>query len=378
MPKRINTVARPGANTASQGDDNSFFDRLRPPDWLFGRIESKTVSMFLEQFGLMIANGLSPGMALDGLAGQQDDPKFAAVLEDMNQKIHSGFNISGAMAKHPEVFPATAIMLIRSGEEGGDIAGRLTRAGQVMARTNEFTARIKGAVMSPLVTATVCGLVLFFIVKTVFPKFLAMYDQMDLTFPLISQIVFKGVNIVNHPLMLVLVLVFVILVMAFRKELQQRLFNFLLWLPFTRPFVGKLLCASMCEVIAFLHKDGVALHRILNMLIDNTEFKTHQIKLESCKKTLVTTGSLADAVANLDYFPPVFHTMISVGEESGSLDHLLEASQRLLEEEVDMVVNQVATILEPVVICGMGIVMGVLFIGMFLPIYGLLNSLGGI
>lgn len=371
-------MAKTGEHRAPDGDDNSFFERLRPPDWLFGRVDSKTVSIFLEQFGLMIANGLSPGMALDGLAEQQEDPKFAAVLEDMNKRIHSGYNISGSMAKHPDVFPATAIMLIRSGEEGGDIAGRLTRAGQVIARTNEFTARIKSAIMSPLVTASVCGLVLFFIVKTVFPKFLAMYDQMDLEFPAISRLVFTGVNIVNHPLLLVLVVILAILGMAFRKELQQRLFNFLLWLPFTRPFVGKLLCASMCEVIAFLHKDGVALHRILNMLIDNTEFKTHQIKLERCKKTLVTTGSLADAVANLDYFPPVFHTMISVGEESGSLDHLLEASQRLLEEEVDMVVNQLATILEPVVICTMGIVMGVLFVGMFLPIYGLLNSLGGL
>ena len=80
----------------------------------------------------MITNGLSPGMALDSLARQQDDPRFAVVLDDITRRVHSGSTLSAAFARYPDHFPASTLAVIRTGEEGGDIGGRLRRAAGLM------------------------------------------------------------------------------------------------------------------------------------------------------------------------------------------------------------------------------------------------------
>ncbi len=332
---------------------------------------------FLEQLALMIENGLSPGMAMDSLAEQQDDPRFGKILDHISRKVHGGFALTAAFGLYPELFPPTTIVLVRAGEEGGDIAGRLRRASQLMLKQVDFQARIKHAVTSPLITAGACGFVLFLVVKLVFPRFVALYEQMDLEFPLISKVVFMVVGFFNHPLVLLAMVVTVVGVIMFRKELTQRLLDFLLWFPYTQPTLGKILCASMCETLAYLHRDGVPVHRALHMLTVTTPFAMHRTKLENAKKLLTVTGSLSESLEQMGYFPPVFHSMLAVGEESGAMDKLLAANQKLMEEEIEHLVSTLTSMLEPLVICVMGVCMAVLFVGMFLPIYGILNKLGG-
>jgi type IV pilus assembly protein PilC len=325
----------------------------------------------------MIENGLAPGMAIDSLVEQQDDPRFAKILDHICAKIHGGYTMTAAFALYPDLFPPTAIVLIRAGEEGGDIGGRLRRASQLMHKQIDFQSKIKNAITSPLITAGACGLVLLLVVKLVFPKFVALYEQMDLEFPWISKMVFLGVGFLNHPITLLLLTVLVVASIMFRKELTRRLFNFLLWFPYTQGIVGKILCASLCETLAYLHKDGVPVLRALHMITVTTPFEVHRNKLEDAKKILSSTGSLSEALELMVYFPPVFHSMLAVSEESGSMDKLLAANQRLMEEEIDNLVTNITSLLEPVVICVMGVCMAVLFIGMFLPIYGILDKLGG-
>ncbi len=325
----------------------------------------------------MIESGLAPGMAITALAEQQDDPRFTKILDHISRRIHTGTGMSAAFALYPDLFPPTSIVLIRAGEEGGDIGGRLRRAGQLLLKQVETQSRIKQAITSPLITASACGFVLIMVVKLVFPKFIALYEQMDLEFPLISKVVFVGVGFINHPITLFLGVSVVLASIIYRHRIQQRLFNVFLRLPMTQPIVGKILCANVCETLTYLHKDGVPIHRALNMLTVTTPFDLHREKLTDAQKRLMATGSLSEALEMMDYFPPVFHSMLAVGEESGSMDELLAANQRLMEEEVENLIDAITAMLEPVVICVMGVAMAILFVGMFLPIYGILNKLGG-
>jgi type IV pilus assembly protein PilC len=344
---------------------------------LFSRVNKKSVAVFLDQLALMIENGLSPGVAIDSLAEQQDDPRFGKILDDICNKVHTGSDLSAAFGLYPDLFPPTTLVLVRAGEEGGDIAGRLRRASTLLQRQLDFQSRVKHAVTSPLITAGACGLVLFLVVKLVFPRFVALYQQMDLEFPAISRVVFTFVEFLNHPITMLLIVAGIVASIMFRKELTQKLLNFLLWFPWTQPVVGKILCASLCETLAYLHRDGVPVHRALHMITVTTPFEVHRNKLENAKRILTVTGSLSEALESMVYFPRVFHSMLAVGEESGSMDELLSANQKLMEEEIDHLVGQITAMLEPLVICGMGICMAILFIGMFLPIYGILSKLGG-
>ncbi len=343
----------------------------------FNTVNKKNVIVFLEQFALMLESGLAPATALDSLVRQQDDPKFARVLGHISHRLNGGVGLTTAFRMYPELFPPTTIVLLRSGEEGGDIAGRMRRAATLLQKQLDFRARLKQAVTSPLLTASICGLVVLTVIKFVFPKFIGMYRDMELDFPAISQLVFTLVEFIDHPLTMFLVTGSVLALIVFRGQVKRKCLDFLLWCPLTQPIVGKVLCASLCETLAYLHKDGVPVQRALQMLTETTEFELHRIRLERAKRILVHTGSLSEAMQPVDYFPPVFHSMLAVGEESGSMDQLLAANQKLMEDEIEYLSRTVTSILEPMVLCVMGVSMAILFVGMFLPIYGILSKLGG-
>lgn len=343
----------------------------------FHDLDQRTLAAFLDQFGLMLQVGLQPGLALDALAQNQTSKKLAAVIEDITEKIHAGHPLADAMSRHPTVFPGTVLILVRVGEQSGDLAGQLRRAGEMVARTDGFLSKVKGAITGPLVTSTFCGLILFLIVKLVFPKFVAMYDKMDIEFPLISQVVLVAVSVANHPITLGLLGALLFLAVYYRHQVQQLIFELLLWFPPTRPVLGNLLCATTCETLATLHAQGVPLHKALTLMAEGAPYRTHRSRLESCRKALINTGSLHESLAQIEYFPAFFHAMVAIGEETGALNALLASCQKMLEEEIEALVERIASALEPAVTCVMGACMAVLFVGMFLPIYGVLNKLGG-
>lgn len=343
----------------------------------FNAVHKKRVIVFLEQLALMIESGLAPATALESLVQQESDPRFARALRHILQRIQGGVGLTASFAMYPELFPTTTIVLLRAGEEGGDIAGRMRRAAQLLQKQLDFRTRLKQAVSSPLTTAAICGVVIVLVIKLVFPKFISMYREMELEFPAVSNLVFSLVEFIDHPLTLALLAGSLVASVIFRRQLKQKCLDLLLWFPLTQPIVGKILCASLCETLAYLHKDGVPVQRALHMLTETTEFEAHRIRLRRAKRILTYTGSLSEAMHPVDYFPPVFHSMLAVGEESGNMDQLLAANQRLMEEEIDHLIRSITAMLEPMIICLMGLAMAVLFIGMFLPIYGILSKLGG-
>lgn len=342
----------------------------------FNAVHKKNVIVFLDQLALMIESGLAPATAIEGLVQQESDPRLARALEHILERIHSGQGLTAAFSTYPELFPATTLVLVRAGEEAGDIGGRLRRAAQLLQKQLDFRSRLKHAVTSPLTTAMICGVVVLAVIKLVFPKFIAMYREMELDFPAISSFVFSLVEFVDHPLTIVLGLGAVLAGLVFRRSLRQKCLDALLWFPLTQPIVGKILCASLCETLAYLHKDGVPVQRGLHMLTETTEFEAHRIRLHRAKRVLISTGSLSEALTPVDYFPPLFHSMLAIGEESGSMDQLLEANQRLMEEETEYLIRTITTMIEPLIVGLMGLTMTILFVGMFLPIYGILSKLG--
>lgn len=370
-PRSITSApSSPVATSRAQTWWNSLLELVSP-------LNRNSVAVFLEQMGMMIQNGLSPGAALASLADHQDDPRLGRVIENVSLAVHSGRTLSQAFARYPEVFPPTVLLVVRSGEEGGDIAGRLRRAGDLMQRQLDLQAQVKHAVAGPLATAAVCATVLLLVIKLVFPRFVALYAQLSLKLPLISKLIFLVVGALAHPLTMVLGLGALVAVIVHRRALRQELFDLLLWLPLTRPLVGKLLCASLCENLAYLYKDGVPVQRALEMLASTTPFAAHRFKLREAGRVLCLTGCLSEALKGLDYFPPVFHSMLFTGEESGTMDEMLSANRVLMEQEIEALLSGIKAMLEPALITVMGITMGVLFVGMFLPIYGILSSLGG-
>lgn len=344
---------------------------------LAGQLQAKTVAICLQQMGMMLDSGVSIAETFMALERQNEHPKLRRVLEDINEKVtRTGWKLSGALAEHPDVFPVYAVMLARAGETGGNLAGRLTRAGELMERDANLAKQIKTALTGPMMTMLFGGGVAFGVVKFVMPKFLGLYANMGVELPLLSKLVIGFVNFVNHPAFLVALVGGGFVLYKARHRLAEWLFNKALTMPKVSGWLGIMLCAQLCDILASLVKEGVPILQALQMIANTTQRRVHRENLDRVCNELRTEGSLSEAFLQIPYFPVMFHSVCTVAEETGGLDDMLRSVNRLLEQEVDVVVSSVVNLVEPVTVSVLGAFMAVMFVGMFLPIYGLLTNLG--
>ncbi len=354
----------------------SLAERYHDFEIQMARANDHDVAVSLQQMAVMLKAGINPGRTFTVLAEQSTNRAIRHAFEDIAaQVLDKGWSFSDALSRHPRVFPAEVLLLARAGEESGDLADRLMRASEMLERKYNLLCKVKQALTSPLITCVACVGVLFGITKFVLPRFLGLYDQMDAKLPAISKVVIGVVNVINSPLFLLLIVGLIALVVAKRAWLQQRAFEMAVNNPVTRYLVGSLLAAQFVDVLETMQRDGIPLQRGLQLMRSTSPFRTYSNQLSVMCERLEQEGSLAEAVQVVPYFPRMISSMLIVGEETGELQDLLSASRRMLEEQNEVVLTQIVTVVEPAVIGMMGVAMGFLCVGMFLPIYGLLEKL---
>ena len=342
------------------------------------KADPKSVAIALQQYALMLRSGVASGEAIHILAEQSSDPNLRAAFDKIaDDVIRNGFSLSNAMRRHPGVFSKTVVLLIRAAEESSNLAERLERAGLLIERQQRMNTQVKSALVSPLITTTACLCILFAIVKFVLPKFLDLYTSMGMKLPLVSRFVIAVVHILKSPLLIVGVVVMGGLVYTNWPTLREKLFEKALGWPLTREFVGSLLAVEFADVLATTLKDGIPVQRAMDLLTDTAPYKLHATQMMLVGERIRTYGSLSEAVEDVPYFPKMISSMLAVGEESGQLDQLLDAARGLLEEQNAVLSGQLVALIEPMAIAGMGVSMGIICVGMFLPIYGMLNQMGG-
>ncbi|MBI3927148.1 MAG: type II secretion system F family protein [Armatimonadetes bacterium] len=353
-------------------------EEIREHGFVVRRADARKVAVSLQQMSLMLENGISPGYALQILADTQDEPYLMHVFRELHRLVSTrGYSIASAMAVYGDVFPASTQMLVQAGEQSGDMAARLKRAAALLEKSAALVAQVKHAVTSPLITAIAGSILIYCVCTMVLPRFLALYDDMDVELPLISQVVIFVVKVMNHPITFILLLAALVALYVQRRRLKQTLFELAVTTPVAKRFVGSLLCAQLCDLLAGLTRDGVPVVRALHLMVRTTPFELHSKQLERVRLHIEQTGNFAEALGLVPYFPVMLTSMATVAEESGSVPALLQSASNVMEQQVDTVLTQLVNILEPIVICAMGVVMCFFFVGMFLPVYSILSKLGG-
>lgn len=356
----------------------SLAERWRAFERSMARASDHDVAIALQQMAVMMKAGINPGRCFTVLAEQCTNKALRHAFEDITVHVlDRGWSFSDALTRHAHIFPAEVLLLSRAGEESGDLADRLMRASEMLERKYSLFCKVKQALTSPLITCIACLGVLFGITKFVLPRFLGLYDQMNATLHPISKVVIGIVSTINSPLFLLLVLALTAFVIARRKWLGQKAFETAVSMPVTRYLIGNLLAAQFVDVLATMQRDGIPLQRGLQLMRNTSPFPSYSEQLSQMCTHLEQEGSLAEAVAVVPFFPRMVSSMLIVGEETGELEGLLHASRRILEEQNEIVLTQIVTVVEPAIIGLMGVAMGFLCVGMFLPIYGLLEKLAG-
>jgi type IV pilus assembly protein PilC len=338
----------------------------------------KDLVVFSRQLATMIDSGLSILRALAILAEQTESKSLAKVIGEMKLDIEQGLSFSQAVARQPKIFPPIYLAMVRAGEVGGVLDEVMNRLASTLEKQMELRAKIKSAMTYPIVVAGIVVLIVTGMLLFVVPMFEGMYHDLGGQLPLPTRILISASNLLLHIWWLVAIVI-VGLVVLFRRWLattggRLRWDRFKLHVPIFGPLMRKTALARFARTLAALVRSGVPIMESLDIVGDTAGNAVIALALSETRERVRLGESISVALSAADHvFPPMVIQMISVGEETGAIDQLLEKIADFYDGEVQATVDSLTSLIEPALMVFMGISVGGMVIALYLPMFQLIN-----
>lgn len=359
-----------------EGGGNSlstFIDNLKS-------INMKEIAVFCRLFSTMIDAGLSLVAALNVLIEQTDNPRLKSALQDVYKKIKEGESLSRALGDHPQIFPSIMINMVEAGEVGGVLDDILNRLANHFEKEHKMNQKIKSAMTYPTVVSIVAVLAVIFILTFVLPTFVQMFANVNKELPLLTRIVLAMSDFLrNYALILIpgVVAGFYGLKVALQKEQTRLLFDsFILTLPVIGMLSRKIGIARFSRTLSTLLHGGVPIITALEVVQKTIGNLSMMAALAEAQIGIKEGRNLATSLAQSKIFTPMVIQMVSIGEESGALDKMLEKIADFYESDVDDVVTRLSSLMEPLIIVVLGIVIGIIIMAIMIPMFDIMSGGG--
>ncbi len=347
----------------------------------FGSISTRDLVIFTRQLSTMIDAGLPLVRGLDIIASQHPNLKFKQIIVRVKEDVEAGSTFADSLAKHPKVFSNLYTQLIKAGETGGVLDVILQRLASYLEKMDSIKRKIKGAMVYPSIVISVAIMVLAIVIIFVVPVFAEMFKDMGTTLPALTQLVVDISFFTRHNILYILIAIaaiFFLVGFSYNKSYKiRRLFDaFLLKLWLVGPLLLKTVIARFCRTLATLTAGGIAILDGLEITAKASgNIITEEAILEA-RKGVSEGQTLAEPLtARPKLFPPMVVQMISVGEQTGALEDMLNKIADFYEEEVDIAVASLLSALEPIMITVLGATVGVIVVSMYLPMFKLVSTM---
>lgn len=356
---------------SNQSDSSSFQIEL------WNRISEKEVVDFTRGLAVMIKANVPLVKALDTSIDQTDNNRFKEILMQIRKDVKGGKSLAKSLAKHDNIFDGLYIHLVEVGELAGILDEILFRLSGYMEKRYSLKQKVRMALVYPSIVVAVAMCAILFLLLFIVPTFAEMYSDFNAELPGPTQFVLSVSQGLTDYFLYIAVGV-IGLIFGTRSFMQQPKGRYMadrikLRIPFFGGIFQKTLMTRFCQTLGTLLKSGVTLVDALtiigkasgNMIITDAT----QEMVRSVKKG----GSLTKSLKKFKVFPGMVVQMISVGEETSELDDTLLHIAELYDEEVDLAVESLTSIIEPILIVVLGVVLGGIVIAMYLPIFELMN-----
>lgn len=345
------------------------------------KIKVKDLAVFCRQAATMIEAGIPLLQCLNILTQQTESKKLREILKAVIMDIENGKSLSEAFRIHQRYLPGIFIDMLTAGEVSGTLDQAMDRLANQFEKDHELKEKIKSAMTYPLVIGAFAFLAMVILLVVVVPVFVEIFEQVGAELPLPTRIML-GVSkactnfwylILPAPLLLYFGL------KSFAatdrgKVITDRL---LLKLPVYGKLTQKTITARFASTLATLLKSGVPLMQSLET-VENVVGNTQVTKIIKAARENIKEGeNMSPILLNASFFPPMAVNMIAIGEESGALDALLEKVAIYYEQEVETLVAKLSSIIEPLMIAGVGIMVGFIAVSIYLPLFGLSGAMQG-
>ena len=366
ITKLIRTKKKAAEKKKSGGSSFSLFKK---------KIKPEDIVIFSKQFATMVKAGLPILQTLSMLRDQLEHPEVKIIVEDVRKNLEGGLTLSKCFEKYPKVFDNVYINLIKAGEASGKLDVFLLKLVDSLEKREKVKKKIKGALMYPAVMFTVAITVMVFMLVKVVPIFAEMYEGMGVGLPTPTQVIMNASNFMRGTGGMVLLLTTVIGFIVFRylttkvPAIRYKWHGRMLKMPVFGDMILKSLIARVSLIMGNLSAAGVNLLESIEIAkqVSNNDVVTQA--LENVKKGVFSGDTLTKLFLKEPTFPPTFSQLVSVGEQTGNLDEMFTSVSMYYEEEFDTAVDNMSSLIEPIMSVFMGTMIGGLMIAMYSPIF---------
>jgi len=340
-------------------------------------IKPQEILIFCKQFATMLRAGLPVLNTLDMLEGQTSRPPMKKVISTIKKDLESGNALSKCFEKHSKIFDTVVVNLIKAGEASGKLDTFLQKIVTNLEKREKIKSQIKSALFYPGVLFSVAILVTVFMLMNVVPTFVNMYEGMGMAddLPTPTAVIMSMSEFVRSSGGFFLLMFIISFVIGFKflikknYEVRKNWHRIMMKLPIFGNLIRKSILAKVSLVLGNLNQAGVDLIESIDIAKSVTDNVIVVEALERIKKGVFSGETLADLFNKEKIFPPTFSQLISVGEQTGSLDEMFGSVALYYEEEFDVAVANLASLIEPIMIVFMGITIGGLMLAMYAPIF---------
>lgn len=375
----------------------------------FRGIKPDVLVYFTRQLATMIDSGMSPLRAIGTLQEQERNPKFKEILSTVVAEVENGTPLSEAMREHPEAFSRLYVAMVRSGEESGSLHNALNELAAQLEKQSRLNKAIKSALLYPKIVLAFSFIIVSGLLMTIVPKFSKIFQESvessynpasgepkpSADLPALTQVIldlsrllypegtrdFLWILEVAGRFILLFIIIFLIAKLIryilSQEDPRRRWDQFKLRAPMKiGPLVQKIVIARFSRTFASLLRAGVPAVEAMNIVADTSGNVIVSEAVLKAREQMLAGSSIYEPLAQSGAFPVTVTKMIQVGEETGKLELMLVKIAEFFEEEVDISIKGLTSIIEPLMIIIIGLVIGLVILSIYLPMFSIYDKVG--
>jgi len=355
-------------------------DILEYLPFLKGKIKEKNVVVFCRIFSTMINAGLPLIQCLDLLSQQEQNKEFSKIIRAVKEDIEGGTSLTNALKKYPAIFDELFVNLIAAGEAGGILDVILERLSTYMEKAMKLKARVKGAMTYPVAVLVISMAVVALLLLKVIPVFQKMFEGMGGQLPGLTQALISASQWTQKYWYMIAAILFVIYI-AFKRFYKTEkgrwtVDSLMLKSPVFGDLLKKVAVAKFSRTLSTMMSSGVPILEGLSIVSKTSGNVVVEDALMKTRQSISEGRTISEPLSETGIFPPMVVQMISVGEATGALDSMLSKIAAFYDDEIDVAVDSMTALLEPVMMVFLGTVVGGMIIAMYLPIFKLASVVG--
>lgn len=339
------------------------------------RLRSREITIFSRQLASLLKSGVPILKSLNIISEQSENHSFKGILKNIYKEIEDGATFSSVLAQYPAIFSPLYIAMIRAGEDSGALPEVLLKIADYRAKQEDMVSRMRMAMAYPILMACVGIGTVIFMLSFVMPRLMGLYKDMQQTLPLPTKILLsisRGLQQWWVWIYLFLILFFILLIINryLRTKAGRIAFSlFQLHIPVIGTLVLKAELARFSRTLELLLRSGIPIIKAITITIPVLGNELIKNQFYTSFKDLEQGGSLGRSLKNSKLIPLFMSNLIIVGEESGKLDQALTELAGSYERDTDEAIRIMGSLLEPLMILGMGLIVGFIVVAMLLPIF---------